>query len=402
MPNAIFTLMIFLTLSTPAWAAFPLGWGRSCPLTIPSGQVTADLVDFPVLVGYNATTAGETNLPDEMMRTGDANAAQADGGDIRFTLDAAGTLPLHYEIVAFTQNAALASAKAEIWVKLPELLTAQDTTFYVWYKASSAQTTPAVDDLHWGSRGVWSNNYTAVWHLGDGTTVSGIDSTGNGRTGTIYSVTGAAGKIYGAANFNGQGSGTYIGLGNSPALNPVIFTISAWVSPHDLTTSTYGYIYSNSRDCCGIYNGIELRIASHKFRGLIWNNGSSSITQNGTVADNSGWQYVAFTYNGALKSIYANGALDGSGASTLGVGAPASYNAVIGAMGAGPGTYILDGQLDEVRLSYAARSAEWIAAEYSNQNAPQSFILDGEPAAASHPAGVSGVSAVTGVSSLKY
>jgi len=52
---------------------------RSCPLTIQHAQVTADQVDFPVLVSYNATANNETNLPDELMQTGNGNAAQADG-----------------------------------------------------------------------------------------------------------------------------------------------------------------------------------------------------------------------------------------------------------------------------------------------------------------------------------
>lgn len=89
--SRLFAAFIIIFLTTPAWAAFPTGWQRSCALTVQKAKVPADQVDFPVLVSYNATSASATNLPDEMVQTGSGSEAQSDGGDIRFTSDAAMT-----------------------------------------------------------------------------------------------------------------------------------------------------------------------------------------------------------------------------------------------------------------------------------------------------------------------
>ena len=40
--------------------------------------------------------------------------------------------------------------------------------------------------------------------------------------------------------------------------------------------------------------------------------------------------------------------------------------------------YYFNGTIDEVRTSSAARSADWIATAYSNQNAPASFYTVGD------------------------
>ena len=76
------------------------------------------------------------------------------------------------------------------------------------------------------------------------------------------------------------------------------------------------------------------------------------------------------TWDGSTVSLYQNGVLVGSAAQSADA-SPAYDLTIGGALGYGEG--YLDGSLDEARVSGIARSADWIAAEYSNQSAPSSF-----------------------------
>ncbi len=74
---------------------------------------------------------------------GDPNAAQANGGDIRFSTDSAGASQIALEVVVWTQNANPASAAAELWVGPVAVNSASDVTIYVWYSAGGAVSQPA-------------------------------------------------------------------------------------------------------------------------------------------------------------------------------------------------------------------------------------------------------------------
>jgi hypothetical protein len=146
--------------------AFPVGWNRRCGLTTVHSQINADMTAFPIVLDHFC-------LPNEMLTLGGGNAAQSDGGDIRFLSDLAGANQLPCEIVTFTQDATPANAVVEIWVAV-DVLTASDVTFYVWYNAGGGQTQPAAN-ASFGSQSVWDSNYKGVWHWKDGTTLSGFD-----------------------------------------------------------------------------------------------------------------------------------------------------------------------------------------------------------------------------------
>jgi len=208
----------------------------------------------------------------------------------------------------------------------------------------------------------------AYWKFDEGNGTMTNDSTSNGFNGTI---TGAAWKnsseclnencLY----FDGQNSGDYVNLGNSSKLNPSNFSVSAWVNYKGDPSYSYGYIYSNARDCCGAYNGIELRIAGGRLSGTIWNSTSAAVTDPSSFPFNQ-WTQVTFSYDGDVMRLYVNGKEVASQSSTLGVGTPASYNSAIGGMGMAPGTYTFKGYIDEVKIYPFARSAEQIKMDYNS------------------------------------
>jgi hypothetical protein len=87
---------------------------------------------------------------------------------------------------------------------------------------------------------------------------------------------------------------------------------------------------------------------------------------------------MTLTYDGSYVKVYQNGTLQYTHANTRSI----SYDSAPFALGAsntnsGGFQEYLNGMLDEVRLSNVARSADWIAAEYSNQNSPSTFFSIG-------------------------
>ncbi len=389
--------LIICFMTTSAWAAFPTGWTRSCALTVQKAKVPADQVNFPVLVSYMATAASETNLPDEIMQTGNGNAAQADGGDIRFTSDAAGSLPLNFEIVAFTQDAALANARAEIWVKLPHIYTATDTTFYVWYKAGGAETRPAATDAQWGSRGVWDDGYKGVWHMPDGSSLTVNDSTGQHNGAVTGGVSAAAGQFDGGAAFAGTGVNYISTQTNFPEV-VAAFSVSCWVKP-GATQVAYADIWgSHTEPYCGFTfqqnNTMLNTYVLYVGNGVSWVNTPVVTLVAGT------WQHLVVVKSGTKNIVYINGVNSTEVSDTTSV-VPSSINFKFGE-GWHDSTRDFNGSIDEGRVSNIARSAQWIATEYNNQSAPETFIVRGTAGAASHPPIFSGGAAITGAASVTY
>ena len=389
-------------LCTTANAAFPTGWSRSCAITVQHAQVTADQVDFPILVSYRATSNNETNLPDEMIQTGNQNAAQDNGGDIRFTLDAAGATPLHYEIVLFSKNATLTNAKAEIWVKLPSISASTDTTLYVWYKGPGGSTTPSVDDATWGSQGVWSTDFKGVWHLPDGASLTTNDSTSNINNGILQGTTppsAVSGRIDGAGTFGGTSATAQVNIANT--FWNAQMTMSAWIK----CSSCQGILSSGS-------DGKGIAIAAYGGNlGMVYMGNDWVVTAN-NISDDK-WHYVVLVRDTSIGNETRNKLyIDGN------EGAYSYRHALTGSSPTGTssiGTYFqtssgssgqyTNGVIDETRISYAARSADWIKTEYNNQSAPDNFIARGQPATAGTtvaPASVTGLSAVSGVGSVAY
>lgn len=106
--------------------------------------------------------------------------------------------------------------------------------------------------------------------------------------------------------------------------------------------SSYEYIFSCDRDCCGVYNGYSIKKLSNGLQLMLWNTANydgvdwrtsvdyiNAIT---TVNFNT-WYHVAATYDGATAKIYKNGVLAGSKSTTKGIGYPSSFPLRIGAMG---------------------------------------------------------------------
>lgn len=150
--------------------AFPSGWGRIAPIVIQA--VDAPLSNFPVHLDQSC-------FPSEATNAGSSYPARSDGGDLRFTTDAAGANQIPCEVSQWVQDPT--TPHCSVYVQVPSLTYTGTTTIYVWYNNPSA-TMPAANSTY-GSQNVWDSNFVGVYHLNNASTIS--DSTSNAATGSV-------------------------------------------------------------------------------------------------------------------------------------------------------------------------------------------------------------------------
>jgi hypothetical protein len=319
-------------------------------------------------------------LPTEMVTLGGGNAAQSDGGDIRFTSDLAGTTQIPCEVVTWVQNATPSLAVAELWIKT-DLSSTVDTTVYVWYNAGGGQSQPGAG-TSFGSQAVWDTNYQTVLHLKDGTTLSMADSTSHTNTATNHGGCVAnPGKIDGGAALTRNS----------------LFLTAPYLSGFDASAVTFSLWFKSSisgqfqtlmrRDDGGSHRNFLFRLDNtDKITIFVIWGGNGGVTSSATYAD-ANWHHAVCVFNAGAIELFIDGASKGT-ASVSGSQPTTSQDLFIGQYsGSGEG---FTGTLDEARYSNTNRSSSWIATEYNNMNAPASFTVAGTPVATG-----GGVAAIT-------
>lgn len=182
-----------------------------------------------------------------------------------------------------------------------------------------------------------------------------LDATGNNRNATTVGVTHTTGKIGGAKAFNGNYD--HLNLGSINHVDSLSnMTADAWIYPTLQTASTHFRVFSKQHVLyVGQYgNQASFYIGS----GAAW-----------TISDNTGgtltlnqWNHVAWVKSGTSYYVYVNGVLTKSG-----TGAPASMATNSNTTYIGSYDGLIQswaGNIDEVRLSNTARSADEIRQTY--------------------------------------
>ena len=331
-------------------------WQYRKQITIQASQVPSTVSNFPVLINLSS----DGNL---------ASHAQSSGNDILFTASD-GTTKLNHEIETYSSSTGALVA----WVQVPSVSGFSNTTIYMYYGNPSASNQQSVS-------ATWDSNYSAVWHLPNGSSLSLSDSTSNARNGTNHSATATTGKIDGAANFSGSSQYVSVPSGALPSANN--FTVSLWFK-----TSSSGALFSEQSASIGSTPGSwdpMLYVDSNgHLEGGVYTGSTPGITSSGTV-NNGAWHYAVLTVNttSATQTLYLDGSSVGSWSGT-----PEGPFTTV-AVGAGytanwpnppsSGTSYFSGQIDDVRVSGSAtaRSANWISTEYNNQSSPSSFYTVG-------------------------
>lgn len=384
--NRIAVILIFGTLAAvmPANAqVWSNGYGYRSTITIAHTKVpNTDQANFPVLVSGTFSALATTS--------NGGNVTNSNGYDIIFTSDAAGSTVLPFEQESYNPS----TGAIIYWVQLPTVSHTSDTVFYMFYGNASV----AADQSN--KNGVWDSNYAGVWHLANGSTLSAQDSTSNGNNGTIAGATATTGQVDGGAKFNGTSQYIDAGNGSSLQITGNAVTVEAWFYTSELYPSQSEKMVTK-----------EMPSNANPYVAYAMNRvGGSSALQFGIATGGAGtyvgvntptpistnsWNHVVGTYDGSHVKIYYNGAYSNETSASGNIASTAQH-LVIGADTAANEEYF-DGNLDEVRVSNVARSADWISTEYANESSPSTFLTVGSGQAGTiTPPNISSMSVTSG------
>ena len=329
------------------------GGGFYRTLTIDHTLVgSSDSSNFPVLVSGTYTYLKTVANGGKVQNTS--------GFDVGFFSDSALTTRLKHE----TERYVASTGEVIYWVKVPAVSHTSDTVIYMNYGNASI-TTDQSDHVN-----VWDSNYYAVYHLGDGSSVSVNDSTANAVTGTNTSATATTGQIGGGIALSGS---AYIQTPNIDTGGVTACTVSCWVKP-SAHPAFGGIVFS--RDGSHDPTGLMFNQTGDGRLGYIWNHNDSNTyswdSGAGTIIPNGSWSYCVLRITSTAGTVTANG--------TTGTNAIPHVSDSLGAYGIGGDINtprLLTGSLDEVRFSKIARSLDWCTAEYNNQLTPSTFYSVG-------------------------
>lgn len=273
----------------------------------------------------------------------DFKQAQKNGDDIRF-LSCDGN-PLCYQIEEWD----IVEGKASVWVRIPNI------------KGDSHQEIK----MFWGNPDVFSesngksvfnesNGYASVWHLSD-SIKDEVGTTKPINEGTI-SIEGIIGKAKHFEVSKGINCGDEI---QTYPFGAAASTTEAWfrTDKQNTTILAWGKEQRQGKIMMNFRSPSHIAIQCY----------FADVEGKSTLLLNQ-WNHVVHTYKQDDSKVYINGQLDGESTPLLKIPAPVKMR-----MG-GWGHYEYIGDIDEVRISKVARSADWIKLQYENQRIPQTLV----------------------------
>jgi hypothetical protein len=356
-----FFFLGLLAGQTPAAAqSWSNGYINRRIITLDHTQVpNTDQNNFPVLISgtysYLATTSNGGNV------------TNANGYDIIFTSDAAGTTPLAFERESYNAS----TGAVNFWVKVPTLSHTADTVLYLFYGNSSVTTDQS------NKTAVWDSNFKGVWHLNETSGTVNSDSTSNAINANKLSASSpspAAGLFGGVQSFNG--STDYITVANTPAIDVggANHTVGIWFKANSY--SSYSTLFTKEANPAGTTNrdySFWINSASNGWWAA--GNSGSGLGWSSPGFTTGGWHYLVMTRTGSAEVAYLDGSAKVS--ATFSGTTDSGGNLEIGADHLFANGLYWNGSLGEMRISNIARSADWIATEYNNQSAPSTFYSIG-------------------------
>ena len=272
--------------------------------------------------------------------------AQAKGEDIRFQSSDGKALPFQID-----EWDAL-KGTASVWVRIPVIKgNAHQEIKLFWGKpdAKSESNGAAVFSE--------SNGYLSVWHMGE---------TVKDELGTVISTdtgTSATPGVIGTARYFPGKKGIFCGdkIANYPS-GASSHSTEAWFRAAHSNATLIGW--GNEEGGRGSKVRMQLGSPPH----VRIDSNFSNVTGTSTLLL-SDWIHVVHTYDKNDAKIYINGKLDGSAKPTLNIKSPSRLW-----LGGWYNNYDFVGDLDEVRISKVARSANWVKMEYENQKAMHTMV----------------------------
>lgn len=229
------------------------------------------------------------------------------------------------------------------------------------FNAYSEGSTPEACDLIDASSAAGGSDGKVVgwWKLNG----NAVDSSGQDHNGTVNGATpttGQDGSANGAYKFSSS-SVQSINTNYKFPLNKL--SVSMWVEWSGSSVANYATLISNSRDCCGSYNGFQIHVmqSNSAIGTRLWY-GPSYSGMSYSVLPTGSWAHVALTYDGQDSVLYLNGQPVQTTPLTKSLGTPA-YNVFIG-QGGWTNGYSFGGSIDDVRIYDYGLSATTVKAIY--------------------------------------
>ena len=359
------------------------GFGFSRIITVDHTKVpNTDQTNFPVPV------AGTYSW---LKKVADGGRLQsASGFDVIFTaLD--GTV-LDYETEYWDTTGLVV-----YWVRVPTVSHTTDTQFMIWYGNAAIGSTQNHTTSVWNPPG--TSDYISVWHgiITHPSNWRSQDSTGNHEascSGDPTSSTAILGKAM-DVGINADATRMLAFASMSDLFNGsnTQMTLEMWVqnyrNPITGPSTSEAFGTAASPDANGALrtifgsDGTTSNLISFRFA-VPWATNYHEVTSTSTTISIATYYYVVATMDTvttANDAIYVNG---GANVGTYGSAGtpPATLSSVTKAFGLGRGpdqlaSTVLNGILDEVRVSKVLRSADWAATSYNAQSSPATFYSVG-------------------------
>lgn len=277
-----------------------------------------------------------------------------------------------YDIVLYSDSAGSSMAVFECesydavngvwigWLKVNNLSHTTDSVYYVFYGDATISTTRS-------NPSTWNGNYVRVHHFNDDGSGGLVlaDSTSNFGSGTNHGGTLGTGIAAGGAAFDGAHYAD-LGAGATPTLASANYTVSCWAK---LT----GSVASNDFNLAGIISVAQNTPLDFSLRLDGFNGSNKQATflhrdnymGGGPVMTTNTWYHFACVFDSAVGcKFYANGSQVATNAVTT-QGSSNGDVMLVAVDHASGDNRKFPGIIDELRVSAASLSADYVATEYN-------------------------------------
>ena len=374
LPNfVLYSLLIlsFILISATSEAQWVPGYTYKSLVRVGGSQVCGSTThtNFPIMV----------NITADFLKPAPAGLiTNSNGYDIIFTASD-GTTILDHQIDHYNS----VTGEYVAWVKIPALAPGVDNDLYMYYGNNSVAADPSTTNT-------WSGDFNTVYHFQNNNfndaTANAINSTDNGTLPV-------AAHIGEGRDFDGTTS--YIQTNSNILATANNFTISLWFKA-DATTPGHmiwqglasengwgnggssGQEMNLSMGTCCPSSSVQNNFISYFLGDREEQLSTDVISAEAPFTNTTSWQYAVVSVRDLDTSPQAELFLNGTSIA-LNTGVVGSFtarnlwntNLRIGRPG--QASRMFNGQIDEVRISDAVRSADWICTEFNNQNSPSAF-----------------------------
>jgi len=337
-------------------AGWLAGWDNRMRFDVDADQVDANLTWFPTLVKLSSSCS---------IGNDDVTAIFDELGANHLKLaitESDGTTEMYVEVEKWDNGA----EEAWLWTSsnTTTISSSTDTTFYLYYDNDHADNVAHVGVPNDAvAENVWDANFMLVDHMQDDPNNAATrDSTSNNNDGTKTGANEpieATGKVGDAQDFDAINDEITI-LDNPSLYLGGSFTQELLVKiPADIGADQMLLCKDDAganREWVSYY-----RTATKKVEWATWTAGGNVGNSQNTIFPLDTWHQIVFRYDGTDMRTYMDGVLDCSPSLQAGL---LTNTAATFERGARNAAQLLDGLMDEIRMSNTDRSAAWIKATY--------------------------------------